>query len=163
LPSTPVSRLSIEGFVAPTLDGGYALRGVAVRADGRTGLNTPVIARLAGGTRVQLIGDVERGLSVVPSTIIAPDTVNPLVGGAGRPGTMPPAATQDLRGVYGRGLEPSMRPQGPPQRPDAAAPTERPNPPMRPNVPVRPESPVRPEAPIRPEAPTRPVRPGTGG
>lgn len=146
------AQLSIEGFVEAKPDGRYVLRGVSIGPNAGVGLDRPTIARLSGATRVQMLGTFDRGQSLAPSTVVVPETFNPL--GVVRP---VPGGLQDLRGSYGRPLDPSLRPNWLPPRPAGA---QRPTtiPPVeRPPTPVRP-----PEAPPRPGAPTRPVRPGGG-
>lgn len=156
------ARLSIEGFVEAQAGGGYVVRGVPVGANVRAGLDAPTIARLSGVTRVQMLGNVERGRSLAPSTIVVPDAEHPF--GGVRPvrpagaGATPPPRVQEMRGTYGRPLDPSLRPKGLPQRPQGIRRPATVPPIERPPAPVRPEAPVRP-----PGAPVRPTRPGVGG
>lgn len=170
-PEVPVTaaRVSIEGFVERGPDGRYMVRGMPVGANMRAGLDSPTIASLVGANRVQVLGQVERSQSVTPSTIVVPELMNPVE----RPSINVPTprpAIQNMRGIYGRPLDPSLRPQGLPQRPatvgrpaNVPAPAVRPEVPVRPETPGRPETPVRPETPTRPDTTTRPARPGVGG
>jgi hypothetical protein len=82
------ARLSLEGYILPQPGGGFGIRGIPVRENLERQLSRDVIALLATGQRVQIVGVRDIDGAVRPQTIIVPDFSSPLRAGS-------PAATRE--------------------------------------------------------------------
>lgn len=72
------TRLSLEGYLIARPGGGFGIRGIPVRENLERQLASDVIARLAAGQRVQIIGAADADGAVRPQTIVVPDFNSPL-------------------------------------------------------------------------------------